>query len=62
MRRRRSTSCRHAKETFVATRRVEVGPGVKIDWKRSVMKADMLATIVVSQILLCVPSRSVAGG
>lgn len=42
MSRRPSTSCRHANATFVATIREEVGPGVKMDWKRSVMKADMV--------------------
>ena len=38
-----STSWRQAKEAFVAMRRLEVGPGVKMDWNRSVMKADILA-------------------
>lgn len=52
MRRRSSTSCRHAKEAFVATRRVEVGPGVKMDWKRSVMKVAMFATSLQSYISL----------
>jgi hypothetical protein len=27
---------------------VEVGPGVKMDWKRSVRKADMTATFLLS--------------
>ena len=52
MRRSSSTTCRHAKEIFVATRRVEVGPGVKMDWKRSVMKVAMSATLLRSEILL----------
>lgn len=38
-------SCRQAKATLVATRRVGVGPGVKMDWKRSVRKFDMVADI-----------------
>ena len=42
MRRRRKTSWRAAKEMLVATRRVGVGPGVKMDVKRSVMKVVMV--------------------
>lgn len=34
--------------TFVATRSVWVGPGVKMDWKRSVMKADMISDVRLS--------------
>ena len=37
-RRHASTICRAAKVTFVAIRRVGVGPGVKIDSQRSVTK------------------------
>lgn len=36
-------SWRAAKETFVATRRVGVGPGVKMELKRLVMKSAMVA-------------------
>lgn len=35
------TTWRHANATFVATRRLWVGPGVNMDWKSSVIKADM---------------------
>jgi hypothetical protein len=40
-RRRRRIPWRQANATFVATMRVGVGPGVKMDWKRSVRKADI---------------------
>ena len=59
MRRRRSTTWRQAKETLVARRSVEVGPGVKMDWKRSAMNADMLVILDNLQVLF-IPSRSVA--
>ena len=58
MRSASSTSWRHAKEAFVAARRVEVGPGVKMDWKRSVRKADMSANFLLLQSL-CVFLRVV---
>lgn len=45
MSKRRSVSCRHANATFVAIRRVGVGPGVKMDSKRLVMKAAMIAYV-----------------
>ncbi len=43
IRRRRRRTCRAAKEALVAMMRVGVGPAVKMDWKRSVRKLDMLA-------------------
>lgn len=43
MRSARKRSCRAAKETFVATRRVGVGPGVKIEEKSSTRKFDMVS-------------------
>jgi hypothetical protein len=36
-------SWRPANATFVATRRLWVGPGVKMDWKRSVRNCDMVS-------------------
>ena len=44
MRRTRRTSCSAANETLVATTRVGVGPGVKMDWKRFVRKSAMRTT------------------
>lgn len=44
IRRSRSTSCRAANVTFVAMRRVGVGPGVKMDIARSVKKVAMIAS------------------
>ncbi len=44
MRRRRRTTCRQAKDAFVATMRVDVGPGVKMELNRFVRKADMMIT------------------
>lgn len=37
----KSVTCRHAKVAFAAARSVGVGPGVKMDWNRSVRKADI---------------------
>lgn len=38
-------NCRHANATFVAMRRVGVGPGVKMDSKRLTIKLDMILVV-----------------
>ena len=45
MRRAKKRSCSAAKDAFVATRRVGVGPGVKIDSQRFSKKEDMVFAI-----------------